>query len=140
MTHAYAVCLDCHELTHGVLDGSKGFRANEGTNTHWDHNVRPFGDVTALPSPIRTTIARLGAGLPIDNNHIVMLRLGLDLEGWTCPPPRSAAPTAANTSTPSPAPAGPSVASTKSPHASRPSRPTPAPARDLLDLLAEATP
>lgn len=141
MSRAYAYCLDCCELTFGVLDQAKGFRANAGTNTHWDHNVKPFGDVAALPRPIFNAISRLGAGLPMSDNHITLFRLGLDLEDYptgaaACPPAPSSAPAAESTSPMSPAPAQESGASTRSARASRPTSDTSAPREpDLFDLI-----
>lgn len=145
MNTAYAYCHDCHEITHGVLDTSKGFLADQSSN-HFMHTVRSFGDLTSLPAPIFNTIARLGASLPISDNDITMFRLGLDLHNYPtgaleaeCPRARSTAPAAADTSPMSRASALRSDASTRSPHASTPTPTTPAPGEQLgLDFGATA--
>lgn len=138
---AFAYCHNCHELTTGIDDQAKGFLITQESN-HFGHHVEPFGDPAKLPAPIFNTIARLGAGLPVTNNHITMLRLGFDLHDYPtgaleaeCPPARSTAPGAGHTSMMSPAPARASAASTRSLPVSTPTPDTPAREADLLDLL-----
>lgn len=95
--------------------------------------VRPLSKPAQLPAPIRNVILRLGAGAPINDNHITMLKLGIHLEDeWT--PLSSTAPDAANTSMKSPARALASAASTRSAPASRRTSITPAP-NDPLTLF-----
>lgn len=138
---AFAYCCDCNELTTGVLDMSKGFRANEGRNTHWDHDVTPFADVSTLPTPIFNGIARLGAGLPVTDNAITMFRLGLDMHDYPtgaleakCLPAPSTAPAVASTSTTCVASAPESAASMRSRPASRPTSATSAPKSSQVAL------
>lgn len=121
----FAICLTCPEITTGRQDSSKGFLLDASSNHH-HCNVKPLVNPGALPPPIRNSILRLGAGLPLTNNHITLLKLGLQIEDeWTTS--QSTAPDAENTSGTSPADAQRSAASTKSRPASPPTSTTPAP-------------
>ena len=129
MRTGLAICLTCPEITTGVHDSSKGFLLDASSNHH-HCEVQPLGNPGELPAPIRNMILRLGASVPLTNNHIVMGALGFALEDqWHLSP--STAPAVESTSTTSPAPALASGASTRSLLASRPTSPTPAPGEQL---------
>lgn len=143
MRTAFALCVDCREITTGRLDSSKGFLLDAASN-HDRCTIRVFGDVPNLPPPIRDSITRLGASVPTSDNQILMFRLGLQLEGWlpeesACPPAPSTAPAAASTSPTLPAPAPQPAVSTNSRPVSTPTSTIAASQPEtLLDLLSEA--
>ena len=130
----FALCRTCPEITTGRQDSSKGWLLDASSNHH-HCTVKPFGgDLAELPTPIRNIVLRLGAGAPIRDVDISMLKLGIALEDeWT--PFPSIAPAVASASLTSPAPALESAASTRSRHVSAPTLVTAAQG-DLLDLLS----
>lgn len=79
----FAYCLDCRELHYGVSDKNGVYTRDSASTNHDGHRVHVFTkpDDYGFAAPIRNTLTKLHAGLPITDNEIVMFKLAACLEG-----------------------------------------------------------
>ena len=77
----FAFCIDCWELHYGIPDKNGVYSRDSGSSNHYDHAVHVFGRPNDYPAPIRATLSKLHAGLPISDISANLFSLAIAIEG-----------------------------------------------------------
>ena len=71
----FALCIDCWEFHYGIPDSNGVYQRDSTSTNHAGHAVHIFGNPADYPTPIKTVLAALQAGLPISDARMEMFSL-----------------------------------------------------------------